>query len=145
MSPRRKSQSRSPSAMDILPDAELEVLSCLWRKGEATAKDVRAMMAGYRPMTQGAMVTLMKRLQARGAVTRKKAEHGKAFVYIPAHGPGPTHRGILRRLVDRVFHGNGVAMVSRLLETRVPSHEDLQRLQALLDDLRAKEKKSSGE
>ena len=121
-----------------MPDAELEVLACLWRQGEATARQVREMMAEYRPMAHGSMVTLLRRLEARGWVTREKGPVGKAFVYRPTRKPGPTYRKLLGVLAHRIFGGNKVAMVANLLESKPPSQDELLRLRELLDELQAR-------
>ncbi|MCX5659417.1 MAG: BlaI/MecI/CopY family transcriptional regulator [Planctomycetota bacterium] len=127
-----------------LPDAELEVLSCLWRMGEGTARQVREALAEFRPMAHGSAVTLLNRLEGKGLVARAKAPVGKAFIYRPKSQPGPTYRRLVRRLLDRVFAGNGVALVASLLEAQPPSRQELDELQQLLDDLRANAGRGNG-
>jgi predicted transcriptional regulator len=123
-----------------LPDAELEVLACLWRTGEATAREVREMMNGFRPMAHGSIATLLARLQEKGLVTREKAPVGKAFVYRPVRRAAAGYRSILSNLLDRVFGGSSIALVTSLFETKPPTREELQQLEKLLDDLRNKRK-----
>ena len=124
-----------------LPDAELEVLACLWQKEEASAREVREAMGKYRPMTHGAMVTLLKRLESKGLVAKRKGDIGKAFIYRPTRGPEPMYRKIMRDLRQRVFGGSGVAMVASLFETATPTDEELSALEGLLDELRSKRKR----
>jgi len=124
---------------DRLPEAELEVMACVWQRGESTAREVRETMAGYRPMTHGSMVTLLKRLEAKGWVAKEKGPVGKAFVYRPIRRPGPTHRRILHDLVRRIFGGNGVALISTLLDSEPPTTEELDRLEKLFEELRQKQ------
>ena|SRR5579863_3794745 len=119
-----------------LPDAELEVLACLWRKGEATAREIREAMVTYRPLTHSAVSTLLTRLQDKGLVTRRKGPVGKAFLFRAARQPKRTHRRLVGDLLERVFGGDALAVVSSLFETRPPSPDELDRLQQLLDDLR---------
>ena len=138
MTKRRRELKSGDAELDRLPDAELEVLACLWQQGEATAREVREMMDSYRRMAHGSMVTLLKRLEAKGLVTRAKAPVGKAFVYRPTRKPGPTYRRILRDLVHRIFRGNNVEVVSTLLDSNPPTPEELDRLQELVDDLRTR-------
>jgi predicted transcriptional regulator len=127
-----------PAADGRLPDAELEVVASLWQRGEATAREIREAMAAYRPMTHGSMVTLLKRLEAKGWVARQKGPVGKAFVYHATRRPGPTQRRILRDLVRRIFGGNGVKLVATLLNSEPPTTEELNQLQHLFDELREK-------
>lgn len=129
-------QSAKPSSREKLPDAELEVLACLWQRGEATAREVREEMAPYRPMAHGSTVTLLTRLEKRGLVTKRKGNVGKSFVYNAACGPDPFYRRIMANLHAYVFGGNGVAMVTSLFETRPPTPDELEELQSLLNKLR---------
>lgn len=121
-----------------LPEAELDVLACLWQRKRATARDIREAMRPYRPMTHGAMVTLLKRLEAKGWVARRKGAAGKAFVYWATQRPQPTYRRILRDLVRRVFGGNNLALIANLVDAKPPTPEELDRLQGLLDDLKGR-------
>ncbi len=134
----------SAAAAEALPDAELEVLACLWRLGEGTARQVRETMHGYRPMAHGSVVTLLTRLQAKGLVAREKGPVGKAFVYKPRRRPGPTYRGLVKDFLQRIFGGNGVALVASLFESTPPTRDQLDELQRLLDELRQKAGKKEG-
>lgn len=139
MSTGKRSTNRNPQLIaDNLPDAELEVMACLWQKGSATVRDLRHAMAHYRPMTHGSMATLLKRLETKHLVSKKKAPVGKAFVYEPTRGPRPAYRRIMRDLCERIFGGSGLTMVSSLFETRPPSLKELDELQTLLNTLRAR-------
>ena len=119
-----------------LPDSELEVLACLWRLDKATVRELREAMTDYRPMTHGAMATLLKRLEAKGLVLKRKAAVGKAFIYRAARRPEPTYRAIMKNLHRRIFGGSGLAMVASLIESAPPTDDELDALEVLLDDLK---------
>ena len=125
-------------AEPLLPDAELEVLACLWKHGPLTARAIREKMQRYRPMTHSAVSTLLARVQKKGRVTRAKGPVGKAFVFRAAVPPGKTYRRIVGDLVERVFVGNGLELVSSLFDTHPPGPEEIEKLQALVDQLRQK-------
>jgi predicted transcriptional regulator len=122
---------------ESLPDAELEVLACLWHKGEATARAIREAMAAYRPLTHSAVSTLLTRLQEKGLVARRKGPVGKAFLFRATDRPKRTRRRLVGDLVERVFGGDALAVVSSLFETRPPSAQELDQLEKLLDQLRS--------
>lgn len=121
---------------DNLPDAELEVLAVLWQRGESTARDVREAVESFRPMTHGAVFTLLRRLEQKTLVSRRKGKVGKAFVYKARIKPGSTYRKLIGDLLERVFGGSPVTLVSSLFETRPPSSGEIEELQELLDDLK---------
>ena len=126
------------------PDAELDVLACLWRRRRATARQVREALHSYRPMAHGSVVTLLNRLEARGLVARRKGPVGKAFVYRPTRSTRPAYRRIVRNIIKRLFGGDNLEMVSALLNAKVPTSDELDQLQQMLDELRSKRKKQRG-
>jgi predicted transcriptional regulator len=123
------------------PDAELDVLACLWRRRRATARQVREALHSYRPMAHGSVVTLLNRLEARGLVARRKGPVGKAFIYRPTRATRPAYRRIVRNIIKRLFGGDSLEMVSALLNAKVPTSDELDQLQQMLDELRSKRKK----
>lgn len=123
---------------DRLPDAELEVMACLWRLRQATARQLREAMADYRPMAHTSMMTLLSRLEAKRLVKRAKGPVGKAFLYAPTRRPDKTYRRVVGDVLQRIFGGNGPALVASLFETRPPTPAEVVKLQRLLDGLRQK-------
>ena len=121
-----------------LPDAELDVISCLWKKGEITARSVREIMNDYRPMTHGSVMTLLKRLEEKGMVKKRKGTVGKAFLFSSTKKPQLAYKKLVRDLLDRVFWGNGITLVSSLFEAKPPTKKEREELQVLLDQLKKK-------
>lgn len=119
-----------------LPDAEMDVLACVYRRNAATAREIREDLAIERPMAHGSVVTLLKRLETRGLVIRRKADVGKAFVYSATRKHSTTVRPMLKRLVNRVFAGDAVALVASLFETRPPTAGELEEIDALVREQR---------
>jgi predicted transcriptional regulator len=118
-----------------LPPAELDVMSCIWR-GIGAAADIRQALAKSRPMAHASVCTLLKRLEDKGLVRREKGAAGKAYIYQARVAPSGPRRSMVVGLLDRLFGGNGVALVASLLETRPPSDAELEELEALLKELR---------
>ena len=128
-----------------LPDAELDVMSCLWEGGPLTAREIREALAPSRPMSHSSVCTLLARLETKGFVAREKGTVGKAFVYQAAMPPTRTRRRLVGQLLDRVFSGSGVDLVASLLESRPPTERQLNELQQLLNELRKRKKRRTGE
>lgn len=119
-----------------LPDAELDVMSCLWQAEALTAREIREQLQPTRPMTHASVCTLLRRLEDKGLVNRRKASSGKAFVYMASVAPTKTQRRLVRDLVDRMFAGSGVALIASLLHSRRPTDAEIVELQSLLDQLK---------
>ena len=124
-----------------IPDAESDVLAVLFDAHEATARYVRENLAKKRPMAHGTVVTLLRRLEARGLVRRRKGDQGKAFIYWPSKGHARTFGPAVSRLVQRAFGGRTAALVASLFETRPPSIEEIDELEALVQDLKRKSRR----
>ncbi len=121
-----------------VPAAELEVLACLRHMEQATAREIREHMQAYRPMTHGSVVNLLKRLEAKKLITKRKGTVGKAFVYRPLAATARIYESLLNRLLNRMFGGDSLALVSSLFETKPPDKRQLDRLEQLLEELRQK-------
>ena len=123
-----------------IPEAEADVLSVLFDAEEATARTVRERLARKRPMAHGTVVTLLRRLEDRGLVKRRKADQGKAFVYRPAKEHARTFGPVVSSLMQRAFGGRPAALVASLFETRRPSAEEIDELEALVEQLKRNKK-----
>ena len=122
--------------MPKIPDAEADVLGVLFEAEEATARQVREALARKRPMAHGTVVTLLKRLEDRGLVRRRKGDEGKAFLYRPAKEHTRTFGPLVSSLVQRAFGGKPTALVASLFETHAPSAQEIDELEALVERLK---------
>lgn len=121
-----------------VPEAELEVLALLERGGPTTARRVREGIAAWRPLGHSSVVTLLNRLEERGLVERTDEREGKAFIYRAVARREATAQPLLRRLVQRVFGGNPLALVASLFETRPPTERELEELERMVEELKAR-------
>ena len=119
-----------------LPNAELDVMRCLWQGQTRTARAIREELHGDRPMSHSSVCSLLARLEAKGFVAREKGTNGKAFLYRAAKPPHRMKRRLVGDLLDRLFSGSGVDLVAALFESRPPTDEQVHELQKLLDELR---------
>jgi BlaI family transcriptional regulator, penicillinase repressor len=124
--------------IEKVPAAELDVLACLQRLKQATVAEIRAHLQDHRPMAHASVVNLLKRLEGKSLVTKTKGPVGKAFVYTPTRAAASVPRNLLRRLVDRAFGGDSLAVVASLFETRPPNPREVAQLEQLLADLKQK-------
>lgn len=109
-----KKSVKGPVSAASLPNAELDVLACLWREPEATARRIREMMMKYRPMAHGSVVTLLTRLENKALVSKKKGPVGKAFLFFAVRKAEPTQRELVKDMLQRVFAGDQGAMAAAL-------------------------------
>jgi BlaI family transcriptional regulator, penicillinase repressor len=101
---------------------ETEVMSVLWRLGEATVREVQdAIDRADRP-AYTTVQTIVQRLEQKGAVRRTR-KAGNALYFEPAI----TRKSVYRRLVDELIDlvGGSQPLVAHLVETGKLSLDDL--------------------
>jgi len=113
--------------------AETQVMQVLVDQGEATTKDVYEALAGTTDWAHATVVTFIRRLEAKGLVSHRRKPGERAFYYRPTRSGKSAGLRQIRDLVDRVFGGNPVPLVSSLLEEKPLTPEQLDALRALLN------------
>jgi predicted transcriptional regulator len=121
-----------------IPAAELEVLACLKKLRAATAREIREIMAPFRPMAHGSVVTLLARLEAKKLITKKKGSVGKAFVYTTTDAAGMVYRNALHKFLHRIFAGDAMTLVASIFETKPPNPKQIEELEQMIAGLKAK-------
>jgi BlaI family transcriptional regulator, penicillinase repressor len=105
---------------------ETEVMSVLWRLGEATVREVQdAIDRADRP-AYTTVQTIVQRLEQKGAVRRTR-KAGNALYFEPAI----TRKSVYRRLVDELIDlvGGSQPLVAHLVETGKLSLDDLKAIE----------------
>jgi len=141
MARRTSKRTASKKTTTQLPRAELDVMSCLWQRGTATAREIREMMLRYRPMAHGSVVTLLTRLEAKNMVTKEKGPVGKAFIYKSSRKAEVVYRDLVKDMLDRVFAGDMGQMVRSLLESTTPTAEEYDEIKKAVNKTKPKGKK----
>jgi predicted transcriptional regulator len=109
---------------------EREVLECLWRRGEASVRDVHAAFGETNAYTT--LMTTLDRLYRKGLLERRK--EGRAFRYAPRLSRAEFEQGIKEDLLEDLLGANaeGVEPVLSYIVERVGERD-----RALLDKLDA--------
>lgn len=94
------------------PPLELTVLRILWREGESSVGEVREALAAKRELAYTTVMTLLDRLEKRGAVSRRRV--GRGYRYQAALAREALLRVALARLVDDFFEGSHDGLLSYL-------------------------------
>ena len=98
---------------DIPPPLELECLKALWRLGHGSVHDVRQALAdAKRELAYTTVMTLLDRLEKRGAVTRTR--RGRAFLYLPKLKRDDIRELAVKDLVGSYFGGSEEALAEYL-------------------------------
>ena len=119
--------------------AELKVLEELWRRGEATIRDLRDFLYPGGGQTKFATVQkLLARLTAKRLVRRRKDEGGWVFQTTVARDD--LIGGELRRVADRLGGNSMTPLLTCLVETGDLTTKERAHLRRLLDGERTPRK-----
>jgi predicted transcriptional regulator len=107
-------------------------MKVVWRKNEATVRDVYEALREVRPIAYTTVMTMMRILQEKGYLT--KVAHEKAHVYAPARPRQQVVGAMLRDFVDRVFDGASDALLLHLAKDNVLTPKQRRLITRLLDE-----------
>ena len=116
---------------------ERQIMDIIYRRGQATAVEIRAEMADA--PSYSTVRTLLRVLKDKGHVQQKS--DGPRYVYSPTVSPRKAKRWALERLVSTFFSGSAEQAMATLLDMHSArlSRAELDRLQALIRTAKAKE------
>jgi len=116
-------RNTSSSGVTGLQRAILDVLT---HKGPATADQVRAGLLPKHPLKDSSIRTLLRRLESRGFVSH--STDGKVFVYKAEVPSRRIAARAVKRLIESFWSGSAEAFLTGLVDEKVLSAEELQRL-----------------
>jgi predicted transcriptional regulator len=119
-------------------DAELAILSVLWRLGPSTVRAVHEQLSPSQGTGYTTVLKLMQLMAQKGLVVRDESQ--RSHVYRAASAEAQTQKRLLGDLMERAFEGSASQLVLRALSVKRSSPEELEQIRRLLDEL-AKEGK----
>lgn len=122
---------KTDTAPRLLTDAELDVMTHLWRLGQGTVHDVLAVLPPDRPLAYTTVSTLLRILEQKQVVRSQK--EGRGHLYIPLVTREAYQSASLQHLLTRVFEGTPSVLVRRLVEDGELTESQLQELKKLLN------------
>jgi predicted transcriptional regulator len=115
---------------DIPPPLELECLKVLWSLGEGNVHKVREALSSHRGLAYTTVMTILDRLEKRGAATRTKS--GRSYVYAPKLSRDALRRVAVKELVSCYFDGEAEKLREYLTLHEPEAREAPQDLDAAL-------------
>jgi predicted transcriptional regulator len=126
---------KEPRLEKTLTEVELELMTILWELGGGTVNDVLAALPPTRPLAYTSVATILRILEQKGVLGSEKI--GRGHRYQPLVAKERYEAFALEQMVGKVFGGEPVALVRRLVDAAGLSRRDLAALKTLLE---AKEK-----
>ena len=113
-----------------LPQAEYDVMDVLWRRGEATVKEVHADLNVRRKLAYTTVGTLLGRLREKGYVEAR--ERSFAYIFRPLVAREQAQKRKLDDLVKRVFGGSLAPLAAYLAENSTLTPEQIAAIEEIV-------------
>lgn len=117
-------------------ESELEILSVLWDKKNATVRTVHEELCKIKEAGYTTTLKLMQIMHDKKLVTRD--DSSKTHVYAPAITREKTQKQFLNRMIDSLFAGSSTELVLHALGQTNTTDDDLDKIQHLIEELKRK-------
>ena len=112
-----------------LTQRELDIMSVLWDRGEATVTEVRDRIDPDLAYTS--ISSMIRTLEIKGYVSHRRGE-GKTHVYFPSIEREAAGESALGRVLDKIYGGSPIKLLAHLVEQHRLSDKELARMRDLL-------------
>lgn len=123
---------------DLTP-VELELMTILWTLGQGTVRDVMMHLPKNRLLAYTSVSTILRILQEKKILGAKKAnktdkteKSSKPHIYYPLISKEHYSRYSLRKMLNQVFSGNSLNLVSHLVNSDALSLKEIAEIEKLL-------------
>jgi predicted transcriptional regulator len=112
-------------------DAELGILTVLWRRGASTVKEVHEVMGEETGYTT--TLKLLQNMTEKELVVRNESQ--RAHVYQARYTETDTQRQLLTGLLNKAFSGSTSQLVMQALASKRATPEELAEIKKLIERL----------
>jgi BlaI family transcriptional regulator, penicillinase repressor len=120
-------------------DAELLILTVLWKRGPSTVRDVHESLRASQDTGYTTVLKLLQIMTQKGLVKRDESQ--RSHVYRAAVTEDRTQRRLVGELLDKAFAGSAGDLVMRALSVKTASPAEIAAIRAMLDEAERKEAK----
>src|ERR1700693_2512379 len=113
-----------------LTDLESEVMRVVWDAGPCAVEAVHLVVSRNRNLKETTIRTLLRRLEQKGYL--KHESDGRAFSYRAVEPARSLAARAVRQIIDRLCQGSVEELVSGMVEAKVLSKIDMDRLEAFV-------------
>ena len=119
-----------------LTEAEWSVMECLWEKSPRTGRETVAWLEQKMGWTRSTTLTMLRRLEAKGAVTGDTNGELKTFRPLIAREEVAIRE--TENLLDRAYKGSLSLLVSSLTKKQTLPQKEIDELYAILREMEGK-------
>ena len=121
-----------------LTDLENQVMQVVWDAGPCSVEAVHSVVSRQRKLKETSVRTILRRLEHKGYLRHE--ERGRAYIYRSAETARSLAARAVRQIIDRLCDGSVEELVSGMVEARVLSKAEMERLEDFVLDRRKGDK-----
>ncbi|MHB9053211.1 MAG: BlaI/MecI/CopY family transcriptional regulator [Thermoleophilia bacterium] len=122
----------------VLGDLETDIMEILWRKNQASVREVHETLAKERNIAYTTVMTVMSRLAEKGLLRRE--QQGRAYLYAPTQTRDEFCSETISTVVQGLIGGFGEPVLSQFVDS--VSAQDADQLDELVRLIEAKKKEA---
>ncbi len=107
-------------------------MQAVWDGAPCTVESVHRTVSRRRNIKETSVRTILRRLETKGYL--KHEEEGRAYVYRAAQPARNLAAHAVRQIIDRLCRGSVEELVSGMVEAKVLSKGEMDRLEAFVRD-----------
>ena len=115
-------------------ESELEILQILWKKVNASVREVHEELLQTKEAGYTTTLKLMQIMHEKGLV--KRDDSIKTHIYQAAVSKEKTQKHLLNKMIDTLFGGSPGELVMQALGNHKASPAELEEIQRLLNNLK---------
>ena len=119
-----------------LTEAEWAVMECLWKYAPCTGREVTEMLHSQMNWSRSTTLTLLRRLEGKGAVASNPDSEPTTFRPLIAREDVAVAE--TRHLLDRAYRGSLSLLVSALTRQETLPQDEIDELYAILAEMEGK-------
>ena len=112
-----------------LSDSEWKIANCLWDNESMTIAEITSALSESTGWTRFTVITLLKRMLEKGAVTY--VQEGRTKRFSPAIDKSEAENEEVESLLDKVYNGNAGLLISNIISSERLSEEQIEELRKL--------------
>jgi len=117
-------------------ESELEILSILWEKENATVREVHEVVQKTKDVGYTTTLKLMQIMNEKGLVTRNVS--AKTHIYTPSLKREKAQEQFVGKIIQTLFSGSTSQLVMQALGKHKPSDSDLAEIKSMIQKLEHK-------
>jgi predicted transcriptional regulator len=114
-------------------ESELEILSILWDKQNASVREVHEVVQLTKDVGYTTTLKLMQIMHEKGLVSRN--ETAKTHIYTPVFAKEKAQEQYISKMIKTLFSGNSAQLVMQALGSHQSSQEELAEIKSLIESI----------